>query len=269
MRNYTFKQIRAIQAENEFKFAALENSDGKKIILFNTSPTAKTKILEQLDIIEKRLKSSTLQDGYYFILFCNSIQQCKKDYEKFAVLKGKAEDAAPIQNAVLIQEKSENVLTYEAALNYQKEIAQLQFDKQILEGVNDDLKTKLDELRKELGERGEAENSAFSEKNVSSFFESIIPLADRFFDMEEKKLNALANKKTATRPLKKLIRVGTAEHLKLIQDLYDTGKDNEFNAQMDLLEKNNKELYNDVLTELGMTEEEENEEQEQEETNQE
>jgi len=83
-----------------------------------------------------------------------------------------------------------------------------------------------------------------------------ISLADRYFNLEEKKIDLAAKKldltslqKTKTQP--KTITPGSREHLILIETYFNNGNEAALNKELEKLEAADKELFNKVTERLN------------------
>lgn len=262
---YKFPELKALATEQGYKLAALEDSQGKRIQPFN-KPTIK--IEKQFSTIQNRLKNNLFPEGVYYVLLAHNINRAKEP-DRYTIAKGRVKNEAQIQTPNLSERKESApaVLTYDSALKMQKEIAELQSEKRTLMNEKASLEARIRVLEEELSQPLEEQTSG-----IKTFIEegmpSVMPIIDRYFDVQEKKL-ALEEKRLSLhdrvnkkeKPQFKRLIPGSKEHLTLIETLYNNGNDEKMNAELDKLEKANKELYLKVCKELGFEMEEETEEE--------
>ena len=85
MKTYKITDLKRLAAEQGYKLAALENSQGVRILPFNQ---IKKSITLQLDKIPIRLKSELQDDGVYWVLMAHSINTAKNP-DRYPIVKGK------------------------------------------------------------------------------------------------------------------------------------------------------------------------------------
>ena len=175
-----------------YQHFSLCNGEGKKIVSFNPE---KKNTQKKIDEIKKRF--ANLPDGLYQLL-CNWNYGGAGSPDIFLLKKGVAPVeqvlSAPGPNRTLKENKQENVLSYETALQNIQTIAELQALNRELTAENLRLNTELDVLENELkvfedkplsdGEQGGAIG-----KWLSEIIPVLSPIADRYFDTENKKLS--------------------------------------------------------------------------------
>jgi len=260
MKTYSITQLKKLAKEQGYKFAALEDSTGKRIQAFNR-PTIK--IDSHLNTILKRLTSEIYDDGIYTVC-CSRAINGMADSDKYNIVKGKLKaENMPITTQV-IDVKSNDVLTWESALKMQQTISDLKAEVQQLKFENNLLQSEIDAVNESdnLSE-GAAQNGAELKSGAQTFLSetlpSLLPILDRYFDSEDKKtqLRLLELQKTK-RPqiVKREIVTGSQEHLNIIEHYFKTNQEDKLNIQLDKLEKANPNLYNEVLKKLGLDEEE-------------
>jgi hypothetical protein len=268
MKIYKINELKPIAISNGYKLAALEDANGKRLVPFN-KPNVKLEV--QFKAFEKKLASELQPNGLYYILLATQLN-ASKYADKFAVAKGKVnpeeinEQAnSNRNNQTILHVKAEEVLSYDQAFKYIQEIAELKNEVAILKLENQNLQTQLDEV--ELDEDEEKGNN--NPNNIISYLKDTAPLliglADKYFEqqdkrllLEEKKLN-LQN--IAKRNLKPVIKIGSQEHLDLIEKLFNENKDDLMNIELDKLEAFDTTIYNNVVQALGLDSEEEEEEE--------
>lgn len=264
MKTYTIKDLKTLSTQQGYKLAALENSKGERVQPFNKITVSLTK---QFDTITNRLKSDLFDDGLYYVLLSQSISK-SKNADRYPIVKGKltADDLKEHTNPVNIihTTPAQEVLTYEAALNYQQTISDLKNEISLLKLERTNL---MEQLQEALDENELSENTQPSENMMQTFLKeampSVMPVLDRYFDLEEKKLNLLelkANKKptqqkTVFRPqTEKRIPIvtGSQQHLELIELYYKKDLDDKLGLELDKLEAHDFELYKKVCEKLGI-----------------
>jgi len=287
---YTIKQLRDLAKQQGYKVACLFDSKDKKVNNYNTLQTA---ISKQLDVIENRLKSPVLPDGIYFVGMCEKYGR-GQIVDKYAVIKGAGLSNNGVQTYQVVQQSSpsENVLTYESALAMQQQIAELKSDNRFLTENNKLLQDKINTLEADLKESenslseyvddsGNAKKSdlmALGEKAggwLKDIAPMLTPLADRYFDLkekkialEEKKIEAGGKTKTEKKVAQKKLEVGSKAFLDYIREIAeDEDKEDELDKCLDLLEANFPDQYVSICEELDLFEEEEEEEEEEGEKN--
>jgi len=271
---YTIKQLRELATEQSYKFACLFDSKDKKVNNYNTHQMA---ISKQFGVIENRLKSPVLPDGIYFVGMCEKYGR-GQIVDKFPIMKGSGLSQNANHYTILQPNNSqtENVLSYESALAMQKENAKLENQVNFLTQQNLLLQDKINDLDSELKESvttlsefanpdGTAKVSPLMEmgKNAGTWLKEIspmlAPLADRYFDLQEKKIDLEAKKIEAkTNPkqnkpvAEKRIQVGSKEFLDYVRRLHEENDEEELNKCLDLLEQNFNEQYVEICEELDL-----------------
>jgi hypothetical protein len=265
MKTYTFPQLKKISTEQGYKLAALENPQGEKVVSFNQ---IKTPIDKAFKTIETRLNSELNPDGVYFILLAHSITKSRTP-DRYPLVKGKVSPETLVEvekkqiplSPTIVYEKPE-VLTWDKAMEYMQKISTLETENRFLKMENASL----------LAELEDAENEALSEANApvnstQNWIEqiaTILPsLADKYFELEEKKLTVEALKIGAkpkqqgqqqqTQNTKKQIAPGSQEHIDLIKYWYNSDAANaqyNYNLWMDRLQNFDQNLHDNLLQEL-------------------
>lgn len=267
MKTYSIKQLKSIATQQGYKLAALENSKGERIQPFNKMTVA---INKQLDTITNRLTADLFDDGVYYVLMAQNINK-SKSADRYPTVKGKLNPddlKEPIQTQpITIVHPSQEVLTYEAALNYQQTISDLKNEIALLKLE----RTSLQEQLQEALDENELSGEEMKPSNLQTFLKealpSVTPILDRYFDLEEKKLNLLQLKQER-KPLQRTnsreqhkkvipIKTGSQQHLELIELYYNKKIDDKLSTELDKLEDFDFELYKQVCDKLGIEIEEE------------
>lgn len=280
MKTYKLPEIRRIAKEQGYRFAALENAQGNRLVAYNT-PTGK--IDRKFDEIQKRLGSEVLPDGVYYVCLC-TVHSRQSQADKLPVIKGNAKTTMNEHGMVIHQptatpvKEIPEVLTYQGALQLQAQISKLESEATFATFINSQLQEKIDELEEELDEikaklqtyenpDGSPKKSPLAEAGdmLSTTLKDIVPQAlplfDRYFDIQEKRIAAGIDRHVYKDPKKKApIQVASKEHLDLIDKLYNENREEELNRQLDILEKKYPVIYKKVIVHLGITDSEESEE---------
>ena len=254
MQTYTLQEIKKLIKEQDYKTAALENLQGERLHGFNTLKTCD--INEQLNKIERRLKSPTIPNGY--LNLCLAINPShQKNPDKFIIVKGNLSEAAPLpsqapQQIIIEKEKSAEVLTWGEALKLHAELAALREE-------NKALKDKIEAYEEEEENEGLSE-SVKDGANLLSFLKEqspiLLSIADRYFNLEEKKLE-VETKRIDLKSLKKQkptpkpITPGSREHLILIETYFNNGNEEALNKELIKLEAADIELFKKVTERLN------------------
>jgi hypothetical protein len=254
MQTYTLAELKKLIKEQDYKTAALEDLQGTRLLGFNTLKTCD--INEQLNKIEKRIKSVTIPNGYLNV--CMAINPShQRNPDKFIIVKGNLSEAAPLpsqapQQIIIEKEKSAEVLTWGEALKLHAELAALREENKAL---RDKIEIYEDEESENLSEAAPGNNI-----NLLSFLKEqspvFISLADRYFNLEEKKIDLQKSKldlqslqKTKAQP--KQITPGSREHLILIETYFNNGNEEALNKELAKLEACDKDLFNKVTERLN------------------
>lgn len=253
----------------EYKYLSIYDVNNKKIQPYNQQGVP---IKEHFKICIKRLNSEAVPEGYYYFCFANSLRQSNSP-DKFIYRKGNVSADALSDNQKFIFPNGSNkndLLSVQSALAYITQIAELKTENNRLTMENKQL---LDENTVLKAELAEADRSADAEEegvgegdgslaDVKSFLNdqspTIINFMDRYFELQEKKLNLQekihvngSGKAQHKRNIKK-IEPGSAEHLNLIRTLYKNNDDDRMNKELDVLEEKNPEAYELICNELDI-----------------
>lgn len=262
MQAYSLKELDKICKENGFKFACLEDAYGERLITFNGANSDVTKRMAE---IKRRLENDITPSGIYYVLFANNIREKAKP-QKFAYAKGDVSKQNTNGQNVIQLVKSEQVLSWDSALKYMQEIQELKSANAQLLTTNGYLQQRIDELEADLEELDKG--SALEDGNQNGLLTflkdsapTLVSALDRYFDLEEKKLNVQSNKpiiqQGAQQNTRKLMKIGSQEHLDLIEKLYKEQNEVALNVQLDKLEAANPDLYKQVCQTLNISENDE------------
>lgn len=264
MKTYSIAELKRLSKEQGYKLAALENNQSERLQSFNN---LKTKIDSHLNVIASRLKSELYPDGIYYVLMAQSINKTKSP-DRYPITKGvlkpeHLEEKAP----VTIVTKAESVLTWDSALSMQKQISDLTAEVTRLKFENNLLQSELDNIEDNEDNEGLSETKSGTQMFLSETLPSLMPVLDRWFQHEDKKLDLERLKlqqktKSNIKPQRKPIVVGSQEHLNIIEHYYNTTQDDKLSRELDRLEAANFDLYKQVCEKLKIDIEEEEEEEE-------
>lgn len=247
-------ELKPLIKEIGYLHATLETADGERIIAANQK---KVPILDKLKEIEKRLK--VCPKGIYRIgLRTTYGRGIKNDY--YYINTGKEAGAEQPQPIIIREKLSEsnsttNVLTYDKALEYIQKIAELENENKFLKAENEKLKIDIAELEAEEEEEEKLSEQQTNDVNwLSSLFPSLLPIAERYFDIEEKKLQFQAVKfAKEIEPEKKsensLPKPGSGQYNNLLKELAELDESEFLNA-INEIKKINPEYANQLLTEF-------------------
>lgn len=278
MKTYTINQLKSIAKDQGYKLAALEDQQGRRILSFNQ---LKTSIDKHLTLIPTRLKSEINPDGVYFVLMAQNISKAGKDPDKFPILKGKVspDDLVEAEKRSLpltLAVSEPAVLTYAQAIEYNRVIASNESEIKQLKWELEQAKLTIAELEAELDEEDEGLSEGGPVNPIAKFLSdtmpTIIPMIEKHFELQEKRINldemklkgGGGNKSSVKKGDRiKQIVPGTQPHMDLIWQLYNSDKEGDeekLNTELDKLERTNPEVYRNVLKRLGMEEDIEQEE---------
>jgi len=258
MKHYTPTEIKAAVKQQNYKTAALENNKGERIQNFNSTKTSN--INKHLDLIHKRLQSEIFDDGIYYILMATSIVNQKKP-DRYPIIKGKFNQSMLNDNGqnapIIVQSPTQEVLSWEAALSYQNKISELTSEVHRLKLELNNANTLLEEYEEEEEEKkglSDTTTTGSLMEYLKEIVPSILPMADRYFDIEEKKLNLQRQRHTPKdKPQNiKPIITGSFQHLSLIEQYYNAGHDDKLSKELDKLEEFNTDLYKQVCAKFGI-----------------
>ena len=236
---YTLDQIQKNIKDQSYKYVCLVTDNGKVIVPYNKASDTKGALGKFAEI---RKRFNVLEDGVYYVECKNSFN-LKITPDSYPVLKGNAtleesRPAAPAREAAPLSDGK--VMSYQEALKLTQENARLTSEltaakKELseLEKDYDELEADYNELEKKptMGEQapGAVQNW------VQTTIPQLIPITDRFFELQERKL-ALEEKK---------IQMGIIEPKKGLKPSNGNGNGRsipqpgtqEFEQYMDQLEK--------------------------------
>ena len=188
-----------------------------------------------------------------------------KSPDRFLICKG---DTATMQHPSINIEgltSQKDMLTFDKARGYITQIANLTASNSFLTSENERLKKDVLEMEAEL-EVFESEREGLSEvvkpSGVEAYIKevspSILAFADKWLSqrdkeqtLKERELNLKENKPTVRREIK-ILETGSEQHLKYIKDLFNANNEDLLNRELDKLESEKPEIYEQICTELGI-----------------
>lgn len=194
MKTYTIEELNNVFSEGTYPYVALF-SDTNKMMVPYPANTAVQKGKPGWERVKKRLLSKGLADGFYIVKGKSSpLKNISADvfYFKNGDVK---EKELPSETLAEKPKEPDSVLTYDAAIKSNKDIAELTADVNRLEmeikQKNDDieeLEAIIEEYEDEV--EGLAANGKVNEgrQYVEDLVATAIPVVDRYFDLQEKKL---------------------------------------------------------------------------------
>jgi len=217
MKLFTIEEIKKLNEEQGYKYFALFDQSGKKIIPFN--PNRITGLARLADI-EKRLKSAGIQDGYYVVKAKGTLAK-DSIADEFIIRKGK--DLPPLSETPGVEVKilppaqqstrkqtpaADELLTYESALALNITIKEQQLEIERLEEKVLDLETALDDFEDEEEEgtgllSGNGSMLESAKDFLGQLAEMAAPILDKHYDLKEKQLALDAMRLKDTRRVKR------------------------------------------------------------------
>jgi hypothetical protein len=285
---YKFPEIEEIIAEQKYKYCRLTDLAGEVLVPYNS---IKKPLKGKLEEIKTRIKR--LPPGVYCIM-CNVTYGTHAKADKYYLGIGKYDPTALNDAPVLIEKKEtlrerntspDKLLSIEQALDNMRELAELKAENARLKAENENLKAEILQLEEDY-EDGEEDSLGETTNGLASMFKDLLPvvepLADRYFKLEEQKLNfqqakflsqngyELPNfkkKNGATQQVngapkkeKQLPEAGTPEFENFIAELCNLS-DSDFENAMKQLEENTPQEYYSAICERVYDESEEGSEQ--------
>jgi hypothetical protein len=271
MKEYTLKELEELS--KNYSLVSVQDTNGKKVN--NWTPSTKS-IKQHFAECVKRLNMEVNPDGFYYFCFALNRRNSTDNYDKYLYKKGNPKpEVLNDNNTSNYQDKDKNgLITVTAALEYITKIANLTVEVNTLKAEVQRLKDENAVLTADLEslENEEGLNEGKPEPILEYLKEtapSIMALADRFFEHQDKKLSleqqkidkgifATPNKISRPKPQVKTFEPGSDEHLNFIRLLYANKKEIELNKELDKLETANPEKYQLIGEELNLFEDETN-----------
>ena len=176
------KELGAFIRSNPVVLFRLVSRDGAILVPYNINSKQKE---EHIKKIEKYLASSLASDTDYFLNYRGSTRSKPETIHIYTgTLKAMSEAAPSIQAPRYTEPEARDVRTYREALSDATEIERLK-------GENARLQAQLDELTSE-GEDETALADIASHPAVTIFKEIGLPLLEKWFELKEKEVSALA-----------------------------------------------------------------------------
>lgn len=268
MKEYTLKEITDLS--KNYSLVCIQNGNGKKLVSW--TPSTK-KISVHIKECIDRIQLEIYPDGFYFFCMAQNRNGTKDNYDKYLYKKGNPQTETlhhPI-NDHKTPNGTENILSITSALGYIQKIAELTTEVNSLKAEVTRLKDENAVLDAELEQ---AENEGLSDNNkqgeVLSYLKetspTILGALDRFFELQDKKLGLEERKLNKFGTLKKVeikrpakrpdVVTGSDDHLNLIRKLYADKNEPLLNRELDILEKESPEKYENICIELNLFEDE-------------
>ena len=197
MKTYTIEELDAIFEEDTYPYVALY-SDNNKVLVHYPANTMAKKGKESWERVKKRLQSKGLPDGFYMVKGKSSPdKKCAADV--FCFKKGNISEkdfpVPQLADTPAKPEKTEHVLTYTAAIQSNKEISELTAEVNRLKMENKqkdeciaELEQELEDSNGEIDDLAEGNNISPGKQYLEDLLTTAIPIVDRYFDIEEKKI---------------------------------------------------------------------------------
>lgn len=195
MKTYTIEELDDIfREEDTYPYVALF-SDTNKMMVHYPANTSVTKGKAGWERVRKRLLSKGLPDGFYIVKGkASPLKNVSPDVFYFKKGNVKEKELPPIQLAEP-SKKSVDVLTYDAAIAANKDIANLtaEVSRLKMEIADRDksiqvLEDDISEYEDDIAELSEKGGISDSKQYLEDLVTTAIPIADRYFDLQEKKL---------------------------------------------------------------------------------
>jgi len=283
MSKQTIDAVEKTIREQGYKYCCLVNAQHQPVVPFNRPSSDKNAALKKIAEIRKRLNA--LPDGMYYVMCKNSFTAGHPPGDMFPIAKGNVTEQPAhslSQPNIHLHHPSANgdgnkVMTYQEALLITTENATLKAEVAFLKGENVRLSAELSVMEGQLSEEPE---TADWQKWADNTLPSILPIVDRYFALEEKKLDLkkseLSLKQNGRQHKKIPAQQQEQEHMDIPEpnteefekflDWVEGLEDKQYMSVMLYLNKFRPEIYEIVYNEFE-TEEEEEEEEEQQETN--
>lgn len=275
MKTFSEADIRKMFKQQNYKYASLLNSDGKSVVTYNTESNPKIKAIDKVNEAFERLK--ILPDGLYTFQFANSKGRNLAP-DQFAYLKGnlaldetgKGHPFHIIQQAAQTPSKNDydKVLSYPEVIALQLELTTVKFNLQSVNKELDKANATIAALEKEVAEleaKGLGEDTS-PVKWLENVIPHLMPVADRYFGIQERKLDlqekGMQRPKPQPKPQQKkrrpLPEIGSPEFEKWLDHLGEL-TDEQYQKAMFEIKQVSEDHYNAIVAQLEGEEEEENE----------
>jgi len=194
---YRLPQIKKIIEEQKYKFCSLFDLNGNTLVTYNSIKGGNKNLQTKLQEIETRAKRLT--PGVY-VLVCKGVYGSNTIGDKFYLGIGDfdptilntapsfPESKKPLNEPENKKTKdTQHLLSIESAMDNLKELADLRAENARLTAENERLNEELDEL--EQAEPLTESSTSGLQETIKSIIPMLDPLADKYFSLEEKKLN--------------------------------------------------------------------------------
>lgn len=195
----TFQEFEDLYKAQDYRFVCLMNSDGSFLVKNNQPKDPSSVRMKQ---IGTRLKSKALPDGYYTIEGRNSLSKNVVP-DRYTIIKGKPSDLQGAPRPININHNSTGQAikeyTFDEALEMESKVKNLEIDNANLESHNEYLRELLRDLQEDFDRAGEREMQNLEDSGKSNGMQwvenlatNLAPLADRFFDSYDKRMDLQA-----------------------------------------------------------------------------
>ena len=199
----TIQDFKKIQDKQDYKHLRLEEQNGATMIPYNTSGT---KPGPKMADIMKRISSPGVNDGVYVVCAKNSYNN-KVTPDKFYIKKGELpEESSKGSQTYFLKNQNVDpdkvkVHSVKEAIELEVKVKKLELELEEKDRIIKGLEADIDELETEMG-IVKAESLEDAPDNpwmqlgemAKSMFEGAIPVIDRHYDIQEKRMNLEANK---------------------------------------------------------------------------
>lgn len=198
MKTHSELEIRKIFKQQNYKYAALKNAEGKTVVTYNTENNPKVKAADKVNEAFERLK--ILPDGIYTFAFANSKGRNLQP-DEFAFLKGNVAIDENGKNLPYyhiqappahVPSEYEKVLSYPEVMKLQIELATLEMKLKATESELNKANATILEQQKEITEleaKGLGDDSSSPAKWMEMLGTTFVPLYDRYMSHKERELS--------------------------------------------------------------------------------
>ncbi len=266
MKSYTEKEVKEIFKEQGYKFASLRDSNNKVVVPYNTAKGKET-ASDKLNEAFKRLKN--LPDGFYTFCFLNN-QGRNVKADECGFVKGNLTEDTDLNRGTNVHIIQPNVIKdIDKVLSY-SEVLQLKTDMVRLESQCEQYKAHIEQYKKEIADleneltetqssQDGLNESSSTGKWVESVTSTLLPIADRWLSILEKKAEQpkQQQRKVVRNPQKIVLpEIGSVSWDAWLTQL-EGYTDEQFNNVVNWLQKTSKMHYDAVIEEFNEQESEE------------
>src|SRR5437868_5233714 len=195
-KKHTIDAVSKIVREQKYKYCSLTNAQGQPICPFNRPEKGKTpnptKKLEEI-----KLRLTALPDGLYYVVCKNTFNTSIRG-ESFPVVKGNVNmsESPSVQSEITVlppnpfhSSDPSKVLSYAEALLLERENATLKAE---VINLRSELQRLTGELQATKSQLSESPEVPGWQEWADNTLPTILPILDRYFALEDKKLNLKA-----------------------------------------------------------------------------